>query len=69
MLFTLSMAKQEKAIKEISTNVIKIRKSYYLLIPAELFADSAFPFNYNTIFRKRKLTVKMFKDKLVVEEI
>lgn len=68
MLLVVFMAKPEKVIKEVPTQFIKIRKSYYLLVPAEVCADSAFPFDYNTIFKKKKLSLKMFKDKIVVEE-
>ena len=58
------MVKSE-ILKEIKSNFIPVGRTVYLKIPQELIKDSNFPFS--SIFGK-KIKIKMFKDKLVVEE-
>ncbi len=66
MPFALPMAKQEKVIKVVPSNFIKIRKTLYVRIPVELLSDSAFPLKIGIGFPDLK--IKMLKDKLIVEE-
>ena len=61
------MAKQGKVIKEVSSNLITIRKTIYLRLPSDIVSDSSFPFKFG--IRLPSLKIKMLKNKLIIEEV
>ena len=60
------MAKEE-IIKEDESNFIYIKDTLYLKIPMSIQVDSNFPFNGEKK-DKKNVTIKMLKDKLIVEK-
>lgn len=62
---------KEKVLKEMKTTLIFVGCSRYILIPTKIYNDTSFPFKKYFFDDKKifaKLKIKMFKDKLVVEE-
>ena len=67
------MAKSEKVIKESTTSVLHIGRSFYVRVPSDMISDSSFPLLIlkdviNKLKKGTVIKIKMLKDKLVIEE-